>query len=122
MNEKVRSDEIDYFSYFKKLYETWEESTYKMVDMWLNSPLMERALDKSSELHKYIHDFMNQSLENSYPAKNDTEKLFSSLSSLEKKVARLEEKVETLQSQKKIKSPSEKRASNKQSKAKENKQ
>jgi hypothetical protein len=66
LEKKKEYEEIYYFSYFKKLFESWEESTNKLMDVWMNSPLMERAVEKSSEFKSYIHSFMEQTLEQRY--------------------------------------------------------
>ncbi|HVY55723.1 MAG TPA: hypothetical protein VHC46_08210 [Thermodesulfobacteriota bacterium] len=98
MNKKNDYEQIYYFSYFKKLYESWEESTNKMMDVWMSSPLMERAVEKSSEFKNYIHSFIENTLEKRYlPEKRDMEKLFDTLDSLEEKIAVLEEKIAGLQ-------------------------
>ncbi|MEQ9617890.1 MAG: hypothetical protein RIG61_01800 [Deltaproteobacteria bacterium] len=99
MSNKKEYDEIVYFGYFKKLYESWEESTNKMMDVWMNSPLMERAVEKSSEFKNYIHNFIDQSLEKRYiPQKVDIDRLIDTIESLEEKVSELEMKIEKIQS------------------------
>ncbi|MEW6145328.1 MAG: hypothetical protein AB1598_09945 [Thermodesulfobacteriota bacterium] len=99
MNKKNEYEEIYYFSYFKKLFESWEESTNKLMDVWMSSPLMERAVEKSSEFKNYIHSFIEQTLEQRYlPEKRDMEKLIDTLDSLGEKIAELEVKITDLQS------------------------
>lgn len=99
MSKKNEYEQIYYFSYFKKLYESWEESTNKFVDVWMNSPLMERAVEKSSEFKKYIHNFIDNTLEKRYlPEKRDMEKLIDTLDTLGEKIALLENKITDLQS------------------------
>ncbi len=99
MNKKNEYEQIYYFSYFKKLFESWEESTNKLMDVWMNSPLMDRAVEKSSEFKNYIHSFMEQTLEQRYlPEKRDMEKLIDTLDSLGEKIADLEGKITDLQS------------------------
>lgn len=99
MNKKNEYEQIYYFSYFKKLFESWEESTNKLMDVWMNSPLMDRAVEKSSEFKNYIHSFMEQTLEQRYlPEKRDMEKLIDTLDSLGEKIADLEGKITGLQS------------------------
>ena len=96
--KKKELDEIYYLGYFKKLYESWEESTHKMMDIWFNSSLMERAIEKSSEFKDYVQDFMEQSLEQrNIPERNERDKLLNTIDSLEVKIAKLEEKVEDLE-------------------------
>ncbi|MEE8044205.1 MAG: hypothetical protein V3U19_05135 [Thermodesulfobacteriota bacterium] len=98
MAKKKELDEIYYLGYFKKLYESWEESTHKMMDIWFNSSLMERAIEKSSEFKDYVQDFMEQSLEQrNVPERNERDKLLNTIDSLEVKIAKLEEKVEDLE-------------------------
>lgn len=99
MSKKNEYEQIYYFSYFKKLYESWEESTNKLVDVWMNSPLMERAVEKSSEFKNYIHNFIENTLEKRYlPEKRDMEKLIDTLDTLGEKIAELEVRITDLQS------------------------
>lgn len=98
MSKKKGLDEIYYLGYFKKLYESWEESTHKMMDIWFNSPLMDRAVEKSSEFKDYVQDFMEQNLEQrNIPERNNMDKLINTIDSLEVKIAKLEEKIEDLE-------------------------
>ncbi len=91
-------DEVYYLGYFKKLYESWEESTHKMMDVWFNSPLMDRAVEKSSEFKNYVQVFMEQSLEQrNIPERKEMDKLINTIDSLEMKIAKLEEKIEDLE-------------------------
>lgn len=122
MSNKKEHDEIIYFGYFKKLYESWEESTNKMMDVWMNSPLMERAVEKSSEFKNYIHNFIDQSLEKRYiPQKADIDNLIGTIESLEKKVSELEMKIEKIQSSPRKSSPKPK-TTGRRKKVKEKKQ
>jgi polyhydroxyalkanoate synthesis regulator phasin len=106
LNKKNEYEEIYYFSYFKKLFESWEESTNKLMDVWMSSPLMERAVEKSSEFKNYIHSFIEQTLEQRYlPEKRDMEKLIDTLDSLGEKIAELEVKITDLQSSSKKPEP-----------------
>jgi polyhydroxyalkanoate synthesis regulator phasin len=99
LDKKKEYEEIYYFSYFKKLFESWEESTNKLMDVWMSSPLMERAVEKSSEFKSYIHGFIEQTLEQRYiPEKKDMEKLIDTLDSLGEKISELEGKITDLQS------------------------
>ncbi len=99
MNKKNEYEQIYYFSYFKKLFESWEESTNKLMDVWMNSPLMDRAVEKSSEFKNYIHGFIAETLERRYlPEKKDMERLINTLDSLGEKIADLEGKITDLQS------------------------
>ncbi len=96
--KKKELDEIYYLGYFKKLYESWEESTHKMMDVWLNSPMMDRAVEKSSEFKNYVQNFMEQSLEKrNIPERKEMDKLINTIDSLEMKIAKLEEKIENLE-------------------------
>ncbi len=106
MEKKKDYEEIYYFSYFKKLFESWEESTNKLMDVWMNSPLMERAVEKSSEFKSYIHSFMEHTLEQRYlPEKKDMDKLIDTLDSLGEKIAELESKITDLQTSAKKSKP-----------------
>lgn len=99
LSKKNEYEQIYYFSYFKKLYESWEESTNKLMDVWMSSPLMDRAVEKSSEFKNYIHNFIENTLEKRYlPEKRDMEKLIDTLDSLGEKIAELEDRITTLQS------------------------
>ena len=99
MSKKNEYEQIYYFSYFKKLYESWEESTNKLVDVWMNSPLMDRAVEKSSEFKNYIHNFIDNTLEKRYlPEKRDMEKLIDTLDTLGEKITELENRITDLQS------------------------
>ena len=115
--KKKELDEVYYLGYFKKLYESWEESTHKMMDVWFNSPLMDRAVEKSSEFKNYVQDFMEQSLEaRNVPERKEMDRLINTIDSLEMKIAKLEEKIETLETTPK-KKPA--KSSSKKSKTKE---
>ncbi len=96
--KKKEMDEVYYLGYFKKLYESWEESTHKMMDIWFNSPLMDRAVEKSSEFKNYVQVFMEQSLEQrNVPERDEMDKLINTIDALELKIAKLEEKIEDLE-------------------------
>ncbi|MFI5322270.1 MAG: hypothetical protein ACHQ6U_01775 [Thermodesulfobacteriota bacterium] len=106
MDKKKEYDEVYYFGYFKKLFESWEESTNKFVDVWMKSPLMERAVEKSSEFKNYVHGFIEQTLEQRYlPQKKDMDILINTLDSLGEKIAELESKIKDLESSTKKSSP-----------------
>ena len=99
LSKKNEYEQIYYFSYFKKLYESWEESTNKLMDVWMSSPLMDRAVEKSSEFKNYIQNYIEKTLEKRYlPEKRDMEKLIDTLDSLGEKIAELEDRITTLQS------------------------
>jgi len=122
LSKKTEYEQIYYFSYFKKLFESWEESTNKLVDVWMSSPLMERAVEKSSEFKNYIHSFMEQTLEQRYlPEKKDMDKLIDTLDSLGEKIADLEGKITDLQSSTRKPKPKT-RTRNTKKKVKEKKQ
>jgi hypothetical protein len=96
--KKKQLDEVYYLGYFKKLYESWEESTHKMMDVWFNSPLMDRAVEKSSEFKNYVQVFMEQSLEQrNVPERDEMDKLINTIDALELKIAKMEEKIEDLE-------------------------
>lgn len=106
MDKKKEYDEVYYFGYFKKLFESWEESTNKFVDVWMKNPLMERAVEKSSEFKNYVHGFIEQTLEQRYlPQKKDMDILINTLDSLGEKIAELESKIKDLESSTKKSSP-----------------
>ena len=101
MEKKKDHDQLYYFGYFKKLYESWEESTNMMMDIWLNSPYMERAFDKSLEFKNYIQNFMEDTLESRCePKKGGTSRaggkddLVEYIDTLEQKIRDLEEKLQ----------------------------
>lgn len=99
MSKQKEYAEMYYFGYFKKLYESWEESTNKMMDVWMNSPLMDRAVEKSSEFKDYIHGFIEQTLETRCsPQKREMDRLVDTIDSLEAKIAELEHKIAGLES------------------------
>lgn len=99
VNKQKEYADMYYFGYFKKLYESWEESTNKMMDVWINSPLMDRAVEKSSEFKDYIHDFIEQTLETRCtPRKKEMDRLNNTIDSLEAKIAELEQKMAGLES------------------------
>lgn len=116
MEKKKDSEQLYYFGYFKKLYESWEESTNIMMDMWLNSPYMERAFDKSLEFKNYVQGFMEDTLEercgSKKEAKTDTDKLELYIDKLEKKIADLEGKIQELESEPKKKTTQRRRKKN----------
>jgi hypothetical protein len=102
MPEKKKEEESNYFSYFKKLYESWEKSTSQALDVWLKSPLftnsMERAVEKSIEFKNYIQDTMERNLRLRYvPIKNDSDRVAISLDKINQKLNLLEEKIKSLE-------------------------
>jgi hypothetical protein len=106
MYEKKRESELDYFSYFKKLYESWEKSMSQALEVWLKTPLLintsEKAVEKSAEFNNYIHDIMERTLKQRYfPMKDDMDKVITSLDKLEIKVNELSERIKELQTAKK---------------------
>lgn len=127
MEKKKDHEQLYYFDYFKKLYESWEESTNMMLDIWLSSPYMERAFDKSLEFKNYVQNFMEDTIKSrcepkrgDKDSKDDKDRLVEYIDSLEKKIRELEEKVEELESQSKKKAP-ERRKKTKDEAAKETK-
>jgi hypothetical protein len=122
LSEQKKHQELYYFGYFKKLYESWEASTNKMMDVWMNSPFMDRAVEKSTEFKDYIHNFIEKSLENRYlPEGRDVSNLIETINSLEAKVAELEKKIDRLESTPK-KTTTKRRTRSTQKKVKEKKQ
>ena len=113
MEKKKDSEQLYYFGYFKKLYESWEESTNMMMDIWLKSPYMERAFDKSLEFKNYVQNFMEDTLEKrcepKKESKEENEKLVKYVDTLEKKIRDLEEKLQELESKPMKKTASVKR-------------
>ena len=113
MDKKKDHEQLYYFGYFKKLFESWEESTNMMMDIWLNSPYMERAFDKSLEFKNYVHNFMEDTLERrcgtNKQAKPDQEKLELYIDELEKKIQDLEEKLQGLEPKPKKKTQTSRR-------------
>jgi len=106
LGKKKQLDEVYYLGYFKKLYESWEESTHKMMDVWFNSPLMDRAVEKSSEFKSYVQVFMEQSLEKrNVPQRDEMNKLINTVDALESKIAELEGKIEELETNPRENSP-----------------
>ena len=106
MPAKEKEEESKYFSYFKKLYESWEKSASQALEIWLRSPLfrnnMERAVEKSIEFKNYINETMERNLKHKYiPMKSDMDKLTGSLKNLEQKLNSLEEKINDLESTRK---------------------
>lgn len=102
MNEKKREIELDYFSYFKKLYESWEKSMSQALEIWLKNPLLtnttEKAIEKSAEFKNYIYDIMERTLRHRYlPIKDDMDKVITSLDKLEIRVDELSERIDELQ-------------------------
>ena len=114
MGKKKQLDEVYYLGYFKKLYESWEESTHKMMDVWFNSPLMDRAVEKSSEFKSYVQVFMEQSLEQrNVPERDEMNKLINTVDALELKIAKLEGKIEELEAKPEEDSPKPQSKTNK---------
>jgi hypothetical protein len=98
MPETKREDESYYFSYFKKLYESWERSMSKVMEVWLNNPIFtnsaDKAIEKSLEFKGYIHDIMERTLRHRFiSTKYNVDKLAKSLDQLEVKLNEVEEKI-----------------------------
>jgi Na+/phosphate symporter len=101
MSRKTES-ELDYLSYFKKLYESWEKYMFQALEVWLKNPLFtnttEKAIEKSTEFKNYIHDIMERSLKQRYfPMKDDMDKVITSLDKLETRVSELSERINEFQ-------------------------
>jgi hypothetical protein len=102
MSEKKSENELDYFSYFKKLYESWEKSMSQALEVWLKNPLLtnttEKAIEKSAEFKTYIHDIMERTLRQRYfPIKDDMDKVIMSLDKLEIRVNELSDRFNELE-------------------------
>jgi division protein CdvB (Snf7/Vps24/ESCRT-III family) len=102
MSEKKRKSELDYFSYFKKLYESWEKSMSQALEIWLKNPLLtnttERAIEKSAEFKNYIHDIMERTLnQRHFPMRDDMDKIITSLDKLQTRVSELSERINEIQ-------------------------
>ncbi|MEE9214029.1 MAG: hypothetical protein V3U54_04425 [Thermodesulfobacteriota bacterium] len=96
MTKKTKAEE-EYFSYFSKLYESWEKSTHQAMKAWIKNPLMEQAVEKSGEFKKYIQEIMDQNLEYRYfPLKKDIDSLKTALENIEEKLDKLENTINTL--------------------------
>jgi len=101
MSRKTES-ELDYLSYFKRLYESWEKYMFQALEVWLKNPLFtnttEKAIEKSTEFKNYIHDIMERSLKQRYfPMKDDMDKVITSLDKLETRVSELSKRINELQ-------------------------
>jgi len=96
LTKKTKAEE-EYFNYFSKLYESWENSTQQAMKAWINNPLMEQAVEKSEEFKKYIQEFMDQNLEYRYfPIKKDIDSLKITLENIEEKLDKLVSTINTL--------------------------
>jgi len=107
MPEISKDEESCYFSYFKKLYESWERSMSKAMGFWFNNPIFtsstEKAIEKSVEFKDYIYDIMDRTLKHRFiPAMHDMDKLVKTLDKLEVKANKVEEKINKIQSTKKL--------------------
>jgi hypothetical protein len=121
MPEAKREEESYYFNYFKKLYESWEKSMAKVMEVWLNNPIFansaDRAIEKSIEFKGYIHDIMERTLRHrSTPTKYNMDKIAKSLDQLEVKLNKVEDKISKIQGAKrsttKLKKGSSKKGGN----------
>ena len=106
MAEKKREGELYYFSYFERLYESWEKSASQALEVWLKGSLFrnttEKAIEKSIEFKKYIYEIMDRTLKQRYfPMKNDIDKIINSIDNLEIKLNRLSERIDEIQTTKK---------------------
>lgn len=118
MPEISKDEESCYFSYFKKLYESWERSMSKAMGVWLNNPLFthstEKAIEKSVEFKDYIYDIMDRTLKHRFiPPIYDIDKLAKSLDELEIKLNEVQEKINKIQSVKKSTTERKKRVQKK---------
>lgn len=86
---------------YKKFYETWEKTTSEAMETWLKSPVfaanMGKAIERSSELKKYLDELMEKSLKNMHlPTKNDIDRVLASINNIEAKINDLWDKVDDL--------------------------
>ena len=112
MSDKSGRYEVDYFSYFNKLFETWEKSTNSILDIWFNSPMIERAVEKSTELNSYINGFISRTVETKCRNHGEADNIVEYVASLEQKISDLENKVRELESRKSVSSRTKKTGSN----------
>ena len=73
-----------YFSYFEKLYESWEKSTSQALQFWFKNPLfincVEKAVEKSLEFKNYTQDIIERTLNYRYlPVKNNFHNLMNNI-------------------------------------------
>gem|GEM_PF-1180065 len=111
MPEKEPEGESYYFTYFKKLYDSWESSMSNALELWFKSPIFakssERAVQKSQELKSYMYDMMERSLKSRYhPVKSDVDRILKALDTIELKLAELSLKIEVFGKGEKEKAPS----------------
>jgi hypothetical protein len=102
MAGQKRERELHYFSYFKKLYESWERSMSQALEVWLKNPLVtnstEKAIEKSIEFRNYIYEIMDRSLQQRvFPMKDDMDKVLGSLDILETKLNKLSKRMDELE-------------------------
>ena len=112
MSDKSGRNEVDYFSYFNKLFETWEKSTNNILEIWFNSPMIERAVEKSSELNSYINGFITRTVESKCRNHSEAENIVEYVASLEEKISDLENKLKELESRKSVSQKTKKTGSN----------
>lgn len=118
MPEISKDVESCYFSYFKKLYESWERSISKAMGVWFNNPIFtsstEKAIEKSVEFKDYIYNVMDRTLKHRFiPAMYDMDKLAKSLDKLEVKLNKAEEKINKIQRPKRLNTERKKRVQKK---------
>ncbi len=98
MPEINKDEEPYYFNYFRKLYESWERSMSKAMEVWLKNPIFahnaEKAIEKSIEFKGYIHEIMERTLKHRFiPTRHEMNKLVKSLDDLEVKLNKVEERI-----------------------------
>lgn len=101
MSSKTTEEETYIFGYFKKIYDSWEESMTNAFELWLKSPVVasntESAVKKSQEFKNYMYEIMGKTLKDRYvPVKSDFDKLAGSLDDLHDKLSKLTESVKEL--------------------------
>ena len=97
-----------YFSYFEKLYESWEKSTSQALQFWFKNPLfincMEKAVEKSLEFKNYTQDIMEKTLNYRYfPVKENFNNLMNQFDKKDMNLVEKDRKPERLQTHNKSK-------------------
>ena len=114
MSKKNKKKESYYFDYFKKLFDTWEESTSHAFQIWMDNPYfkktMESAGEKSSEFKDYTIQMMERYLNKSYFLNNkDIEKIMNSIDKIESRLNKLEKTINEIAKINRQKTPKQKK-------------
>ena len=110
MSEKINVKRPFYFSYFEKLYETWENSASQALQLWFKNPIfincMEKALEKSLEFKNYTQDIIEKTLNYRHtPIKNNMYNLMNKIDDKEIKFIEKDKKIKQLKTHNKTKKP-----------------